>query len=244
MMPQSCPLPVLITRPRAQSLRFAAQLTDAYGETLAPVISPLIEPVFLKPDLPDTRFGAMILSSETAAQAAAALRDAGAVVPELALCVGDQTANVARDLGFVAQSAAGDVHDLLALVLRHAADAPFVHLRGRETTGDLVSDIINAGLGAHAAIVYAQNPKPIAAAARDLLAGHTPVCLPVFSPRSARLLCHALDGVVINAPLVWVAISDAAARQIPASLASQSRVATHPDAPAMLHAIGAARFKP
>lgn len=240
---QSCPLHVLITRPHAQATRFAAQLIAADCD-LVPLISPLIAPVFLHPEIPDTGFGAIVLSSETGAQAAADLAKNGTKLPEIAFCVGDQTAQVARDLGFVAHSAGGDVHDLLALVVGHRKLAPFLHLRGRETTGDLVSDLSVAGIRAKAAIVYAQEEQPLSAEARALLAADAPVCVPLFSPRSARLFRAALEGHAPNAPLLMVAISEAAAREIPQGMARSMAIAASPDAPAMVRAVAAICFKP
>ncbi len=245
MTPQSCPLTVLITRPHAQATRFAAQLAQAFGDQVAPVISPLIAPTFLHPDLPQGPFGAVVLSSETGAQAADALRQCGTTLPDIAFCVGDHTAETARSFGFTAHSAAGDVRDLLALVVQHRQHGPFLHLRGRETTGDLVTDIRAAGLQAQAAIVYAQDRQRLTANAIALLAASdAPLCVPLFSPRSARLFCEALAGETLRAPLLVVAISEAAAREIPPKIAQTITIAAHPDAPAMMKAIAATCFKP
>jgi uroporphyrinogen-III synthase len=237
MVVQSCPLPILITRPHLQALRFAVQLANACGDAAMPVISPLLAPVFLRPELPKGPFGAIVLSSETGAQAAADLRQNGATLPDIAFCVGDQTALVAGELGFQAHSAAGDVNDLLAMVVQHRDNAPFLHLRGRETTGDLVTDIRSAGIEAQAAVVYAQDAQPLSAAAFAVLMAQRPVCVPLFSPRSARLFHAALGGKTMSAPLCVVAISVAAASAFPRDLAKTLTVATRPDAPAMIQAI-------
>ncbi|MDZ4312232.1 MAG: uroporphyrinogen-III synthase, partial [Cypionkella sp.] len=54
---------ILLTRPDAQSQRFARQIGGA-------VISPLMRPEFLTPPLPAGDFAAVVLTSETGAAAA------------------------------------------------------------------------------------------------------------------------------------------------------------------------------
>ena len=68
------------------------------------------------------------------------------------------TAAAARQAGFAARSADGDVADLAALVV--AAHRPgagaFLHVRGAHAAGDLVGRLAAAGVPARAAAIYDQ----------------------------------------------------------------------------------------
>lgn len=186
MAPQSRALPVLLTRPAAQGDRFAAMLRERFGDAVDIVTSPLLEPVFLAPDIPKRDHAAVILTSETGVEAARRLMD-GHTLPRSALCVGDRTAQAARAAGFQARSASGDADALLAMILADPPDGPLLYLHGRETRGDLVARLAAAGLHADAVTVYAQEPRPLTAEARTLLDGAGSVIVPLFSPRTAQL---------------------------------------------------------
>jgi len=60
------PLPVLLTRPLGQGQGFALRLADRFGAVVRPVLSPLMAPVFLAPDMPRGDFGGVIFTSSTA----------------------------------------------------------------------------------------------------------------------------------------------------------------------------------
>lgn len=242
MVPQSSALPVLITRPQPQAARFADQVRAAFGDTVDPVLSPLLAPRFLVPDLPEGRFGAVVLTSETGVQAAVDLRSRGASLPGLAFCVGDHTADIARTLGFAAQSAAGDVIDLLELLARNPQDAPFLHLRGQKTAGNLLVGLRAKGIAAQDCVIYAQDEKPLSAQSFALVASQHAVCVPLFSPRSARLFVAAVQGHPVRARLLIAAISQAVARSLPDGFADAITIADQPDAASMLGVIGQFRF--
>ena len=198
MVPQSRALPVLITRPEPQASRFARALQDRYGKRALPVLSSVLAPVLLPMELPVDPFGALILTSETGARAAAALSSA---LPRQAFCVGDRTAEVASALGFQAHSADGDADSLFALLLARPDAAPFLHLRGREARGDLVARLNATGVQAQEVVVYAQEPQPLSPAAISLLSGEGPVIAPLFSPRSAEVFRRALRDIPHSANL-------------------------------------------
>ncbi len=229
MARQSHPLPVLLTRPAAQSARFASQLMHRFGLGLRVVISPLIAPFPSSPVLPDLPWTAIILTSETGAQMANALSG----LPRTAYCVGDQTAKAAREAGFHAVSANGDADALIALILAAGVTGPLLHLRGAESRGDVAARLIAAGVQAHAAIVYHQDAQPLLPEAALLLQGSDPVLVPLFSPRTARLF--SLQAQDATAPMLIAALSPAVAMDCPpAALIS---IATSPDAAAMLTTI-------
>ena len=231
MPAQSMAPTVLITRPAAQSASFAQSLRAQVPEVRV-VVSPLMATVFHAVTLPEGPLQGVILTSQTGAAAAGRLR---AQLPDLAYCVGDRTAQVARQAGFRVQSAQGDAEALLALILREKPQN-LIHLRGREARGDLAQRLSAAGVSTQERVVYAQEVQPLTDEAVAVLSGHAPVIIPLFSPRSAEILGAAWLRLPAHAPLTVVAISEAVA-QAAAFSPTKPAVAARPDAPSMLDAV-------
>ena len=231
MPAQSLAPTVLLTRPAAQSASFAQSL-QARVEGLRVVVSPLMVTVFHTVTLPKEPLQGVILTSQTGAEAAGRLRTQ---LPDLAYCVGDRTAQVAREAGFRVQSAQGDAEALLALILREKPQA-LIHLRGREARGDLAQRLSAAGVFTQERVVYAQDAQPLSDDAVAVLSGKAPVLVPLFSPRSAEILGAAWQGLTTHAPLVVVAISQAVA-EAAAFCPTKPVLSAHPDAPSMLDAV-------
>lgn len=231
MPAQSLAPTVLLTRPAAQSASFAQSL-QARVEGLRVIVSPLMATVFHTVSLPKEPLQGVILTSQTGAEAAGRLRTQ---LPDLAYCVGDRTAQVAREAGFRVQSAQGDAEALLALILREKPQA-LIHLRGREARGDLAQRLSAAGVFTQERVVYAQDTQPLSDEAVAVLSGKAPVLVPLFSPRSAEILGAAWQGLATHAPLVVVAISQAVA-EAAAFCPTKPVLAAHPDAPSMLDAV-------
>lgn len=231
MAAQSLPPIVLLTRPEAQSARFAEAL-HARMPGLGIVCSPLLSPRFMPVTLPAERFAALILTSQTGAQAAGRLR---AALPDRAYCVGASTAQTAQEAGFAALSAEGDAEALLALILAQPM-APLLHLRGREARGDLARRLSAQGLPTQELVVYAQEECPLTAEARTLLQGDRPVLAPVFSPRSAQILRAACAEAGARAPLTLIAMSPAVA-EAAGTLAARVEVSPLPTGDSMLECV-------
>ena len=231
MPAQSMAPTVLITRPAAQSASFAQSLRAQVPEVRV-VVSPLMATVFHAVTLPEGPLQGVILTSQTGAEAAGRLRTQ---LPDLAYCVGDRTAQVAREAGFRVQSAQGDAEALLALILREKPQA-LIHLRGREARGDLAQRLSAAGVFTQERVVYAQDAQPLSDEAVAVLSGKAPVLVPLFSPRSAEILGAAWQGLATHAPLVVVAISQAVA-EAAAFCPTKPVLSAHPDAPSMLDAV-------
>ena len=226
------PWPVLITRPQPAAERFAAQLRAAFGARVAPLVSPLMAVEFLPFDLPATAFEALVLTSETGARAAA---EQGGL-PRLAFCVGEQTAQVAREAGFEALSAGGAAEDLAALITAHPDIGPMLYLHGEDRAADLAALLPQRAIVSR--IAYRQKPQELTLAARSLLACEGEVILPLMSPRSVRLFLAALAGAApIAARLRPVVISQNAYAALPEALAKEARIAARPDAQAVISAI-------
>ena len=224
---------MLLTRPRAASQEFAAALSARFGSALRPVIAPLMAARFLTPALPAGDFAGVILTSATAAKAA---RGLGGTLPALAWCVGDKTAQAARAAGFQARSADGDAKALVAAILADPPGGALLHLRGKDSRGDVADRLTRAGVPTVAVVVYDQEPQPLDAQAKALLAAPGPVIVPLFSPRSTTLLAEALPNpcrASLHLAAMSAAVAEAAARLPRAALA----VARHPEAGAMLDAV-------
>lgn len=223
---------ILLTRPEAQSARLAESLRARHpGLTI--VISPLLVPRFLRPEIP-AGAQTLILTSETGAQAARQIAALQGGLPKQAFCVGDRTAQVAREAGFEATSAEGDAQALLALIQAQNPTPPLLHLHGRETRGDLAKRLNSAGIETFSVLAYEQNLQPLTPEAVALLQGSAPVIAPIFSPRSGHALAVEYRRISGTAPLFPIAISPAAAG---AFQGHDVTISTRPDGEAMLVAI-------
>jgi len=236
-MPPAPPPIVLITRPAAQAAEAAAALRAA-RPGLRVVTAPLMEIVARPLAVAPEGYAGLIFTSVNgvaAFAAASGLRD------RPVWCVGDATAAAARETGFAAPvtagPAGGDAESLLRLLLGARPDGPLLHLRGAHARGDLAPRLTAAGLPCDATVIYDQTEIPVGPEGRDVLTGRTPVVLPLYSPRSARLAARAILHVSATAPLHPVAISPAAAEAWAATRTEVPRICTRPDGAAMLQAV-------
>ncbi|WP_299841086.1 uroporphyrinogen-III synthase [uncultured Paracoccus sp.] len=216
-MPSADPRPtVLLTRPEADSRRFAGGLPPG----LPVVISPILRIV------PVAHDAARLASAPGLVFTSAhAVATAGPGQGRLALCVGPRTAALARAAGFqVQEGATGEAGGLLPLIA--ASPVPLIHPQGRHLARELPVE----GM-----VVYDQWSQPLSDAAQGLLADAAPVILPLFSPRSARLLSDAVENSV-KAPILLAAISESA-RAGWGHPAERSRIAARPDADGVIKAI-------
>ncbi|TAG12997.1 MAG: uroporphyrinogen-III synthase [Rhodobacterales bacterium] len=223
-------VPVLLTRPMAQSQAFASALQARFGDRLRPIVTPLMAPVFLTPTLPNRPFAAVSFTSATGVAAARSLD-----LPRRAWCVGAQTAARARAAGFEALSADGDAAALVAAILADPPPGRLLHLRGEEVRGDVADMLNSAGLETFSAIVYRQDPQPLTVAARAVLAASGPVIVPIFSPRTGTLFRQALPED-LRADLRFAMMSGAVSDAL-AGVAGTVAIARRPDADAMLDAV-------
>jgi uroporphyrinogen-III synthase len=129
-------------------------------------------------------------------------------IPEgiTAWCVGPRTGQAASDLGFDVRVAGGNSHSLVTLIVAQAPVGRMVHLRGRHVAGKVIDDLRSARITCETVVSYDQVAIAPTQAALDLLCGETPVIVPLFSPRSAKLFGQIAD---FNAPLHLVALSEA-----------------------------------
>lgn len=180
---------LLLTRPFPQSERFARMCQQAIGLEVPVLISPLMRIVPQDVALDRADFGDVILSSANGARTLADICD---VTGLTAYCVGDQTAEVAMQLGMVAQSAHGTASDLIELIRRSNPKQPLLHARGQETRGEIVQTLQAQGYDVRSEVLYAQEPCDLSAEAHILLSAENSIAVPLFSPRSARLFDTAI----------------------------------------------------
>jgi len=224
---------LLLTRPDAQSQRFAGEVAARFG-AMDVVISPLLVPRFLPATLPSGIASGMdgfIFTSETgvAAALAAGVRAQG----EPAYCVGARTAAAARQAGFDARDAQGDWHDLAALITREGGQKSLAFLCAREAAHHLQTVLTVAGHHIARIEVYTQETLPLNSQAKALLAGARPVVLPLFSPRSAQVFCAQAQP---SAPVYLLGLSAAVTDAFILPFARKA-VAHRPNSAALLDAL-------
>jgi uroporphyrinogen-III synthase len=218
------PATLLLTRPRAASERFAAQVK----EMLRPVeilISPLLEINFTHiPDVPTA--GTVVFTSRNGVEA---WERAKYSANQRCFCVGHATGEAARALGFDPHVSGGTVKQMVQDIIAAAPEGEILHIHGRHTRGDLVGQLAAKNLNARGIVVYEQRLLQLSDDAKTLLQGGARVIVPLFSPRSAAQFAkEGPFGVQIDI----IAISQTAA-----DTCQGARVAPHPNADGMLAAI-------
>lgn len=220
---------IVITRPAAQAAVFASALKAANGSALQILVAPLMRIEPLTPQqLGDPSH--VIFTSVNGVDQAQRL---DVPTSAIAWCVGDQTAEAAAQLGFQVRNAQGNSADLVRLIIAASPVGEIVHLRGAHATGRIVEQLCDAGLNCSERVVYAQVDTEPPIALREVLEGITPLLIPVFSARSARLLAQLLP---CNAPITVVAISWAVANAAPVLRNIDIVVAETPDKDGMISA--------
>ena len=228
------PPTLLITRPAPAAQRFADQVRAELGCAVPVVISPLmrIEPCGTLPALDGIT--TLIFTSRNGVAAYARASDRRDIA---CYTVGDATATLARSEGLRATSCGGNADHLVARMRADKVQGPCLHIRGQHGVGDIAACLTAAGIATTEAVLYRQEAQPLTEAARALMQREAPVIIPLFSPRSARLMFEELDG---KAPLFVAAMSQAVAAAIPADTLESLIVAQAPNAAAMIEAVKAA----
>jgi uroporphyrinogen-III synthase len=232
MSDNAAPL-VILTRPREASERFMEQMRAAFGPVAVKIL-PLMDIAPLGDALDLDGVAALIFTS------AAGVEVFGTLTTDRSLpawCVGDRTAEAARNIGLKATSAGGDAEALIALMAEARPEGRLMHLHGAHVSVNVAERLTRLGLRAEARAIYDQVRVPAGEAMGAALMHPGPILVPLFSPRSARLFVEAAGEV--TGDVYPVVISAATCDALPDKLAKRARIADAPDASAMIRAMGA-----
>lgn len=180
---------LLMTRPRAASERFLAELASSGLSGFRTIISPVfdIRPSASLPDL--TGIQALIFTS---AHSVTSYTQIGGRTDLPCYTVGPATAAAATSCGMQVMPSSGSGADLEDFILQHPPQGPLMHLHGTHVAGDLARRLTQAGVPTTSCAIYDQPARPLNKAAIDAIQGPLPVVIPLFSPRSGRLLACTL----------------------------------------------------
>jgi uroporphyrinogen-III synthase len=223
MTPTTLPTLVL-TRPEAQSRALASALDGKARIIVAPIME-----IVCAETLPDLGpYAGFILTSANAVRCGLPLTG------KRVFCVGASTAAAAREAGAEIATVAQDADEL---VDRVTGPGPLLHLRGAHARGAVARRLTEAGTQTGEAIVYAQAACALTDAARRAIEGGEAAVLPLFSPRSARLVGATVrPGPALHA----IAMSPAVARAWTESTGGEAEICAAPTGDAMLGRIVAA----
>ena len=233
---------ILLTRPQADAERTALALRGRGHEV---VVAPLLDLELLSDaDLGVGPWIALLVTSGNAVRAIASHRRRGELRSLKVFTVGDRTAQAMRDCGFAdVTSAAGNVHDLAALVAaRLQPPARLLYLAGEERSGDLAGLLRERNFVVETVLVYravAATDLPHAAATA-LAAGLDGVFH--FSRRSAEAYLDAarrsnLLRAAIEQPTHYC-LSGRIAEPLREAGAANIRIAARPDETALIELCG------
>lgn len=218
---------VLLTRPRDASDRVLAGLPSDVRACIDPILSPIYE---IEPCVSDIHLGpaqGVIFTSQNAVAVAAKV----GVIPDLpAYAVGEKTTQAARDRGWRARCVGKTADELVAALPGLAPQTPLAHLHGRHARGDIAARLSDLGLPAVSHVIYDQKVKPLTRDALDALRGSSPVIVPLYSPRAAKLF-NAIENV--SAPLRFIALSAAVAEKVHMNDTSCLQITREPTGAAM-----------
>ena len=223
---------LLLVRPEGQSKQLLSECEALFGSSIAAVISPIlkINPVGKCPDLQSYQ-GVIVTSAN-------AVRFAGDLHGIRLYCVGNRTRIAAQQAGADVLFTARDVD---ALVVRLRAEMPegrLMYLRGEHVASDLQKSLDRAGLETDSQVIYCQSPRPIGVVLGAAISGDMCAVLPLYSPRSARLLGEGVEG--LGAGLHVIAISQTVADVWRRETGGECEICETPDGDEMLGKIVAA----
>jgi len=128
---------ILITRPLAKAEETARDIVMlGFNSMISPVLD--VEPVSF--EMPDASgCGGLLFTSAHGVECFVDQLEAQSPFYDvIAYCVGDHTAQAARQAGFEnVMSASGEVDDLVDMVVRDPASLPYLHVRGKHVSAPL-----------------------------------------------------------------------------------------------------------
>jgi uroporphyrinogen-III synthase len=225
---------MLVTRPEPDAGDTAARLRAL---AIEPVVAPLLEFELLETVLPDaTGFAGLAITSANALRALQQRGEVGRLRHLPVYCVGERTADAARQLGFAhVASAAGDSRDLVAAIAAAGLAGPLLYPAARERAADLGRALAPHGLMVITAAVYAMTPigaLPPAVRA-ELEAGSLDAAL-FYSRRTAAAFAALCAGLGARSRIGMLCLSEAVAAPLLAAHFVRVALADHPSEEAMM----------
>lgn len=225
---------LLLTRPDPQSRGFAKAFRARFGADWPIILSPLTGIHFLDAGpVPQDADGIVFTSQNAVAGFARVTADRRLT----AWCVGARTADIARKAGFEVAVGSGGAQDLAQIIIDSGAGRRMIYPRGVTVAVDMAALLGKAGIETLPMVIYDQVECPPTAQAMAAAQGKSPLLLPLFSPRSARIAAAAFPDLA--APLFIAAISLAVAEAAAPLRATRLKISSEPDAGAMLDALAA-----
>jgi len=236
-------LTILVTRPRSESEVFALTLAMRGHDT---VQAPLLDIVLDETASVDLDFVQALLFTSINGVRSFARVSTARNVP--AYCVGDATAQAARDMGFRdVHSAGGDVVALANLVRMNLApsEGALLHVSGSAVAGDLAGDLGGDRYDVRRVQLYRQDTaRDLPDAAAGALKAGTLDAVTFFSPRTAATfvqLVRKADLLDSLKDISAVGLSQAAldAARVEGAHWKSERAAAQPTEAALLETIDA-----
>ncbi|MEL6507029.1 MAG: uroporphyrinogen-III synthase [Pseudomonadota bacterium] len=224
---------VMVTRPAPDADRLAAQVRALGFEV---VMSPVIKVVW-RGQVPQlTGMAGLVFTSANGVRALChhltVIPADVATLPVYA--VGAATGAAANAAGFTnITEASGDVETLAARIKADAAtlgsfSGPLLHVAGTQRAGDLAAHLDRVATVERCVLYEAQPCSSLAPAALSILKSEaSAVAIPLFSPRSARLLAdqfHRAGCVAALGLVIPLCLSEAVAKSAHAAGFSHARI--------------------
>ncbi|MCK8463333.1 uroporphyrinogen-III synthase [Aliiroseovarius sp. S1339] len=230
----STPKTLVLTRPDISSAQVLGQIEAAVGAKVHAVLSPILK-IVPGTDWPDlSPYDVVIATSVHAIH--------GPLTGKPVFCVGVRTAEAATKAGGNVRHCALDAAALIAWIRTQPNPGKIVYLRGSHVATDIPAALAELSIEGCAFQTYRQAEQPLSQTAREVIEGDRPAILPLFSPRSARLVGKAIGQT--GCDLHVIAISDAAAEAWHGQTAETARgsceVVDQPTGEAMVSRIVAA----
>lgn len=218
---------LVLTRPEASAKAFLQDLQNASGDKLTVINAPIMQIIGAQ-DWPDlSELDNLIITSSHAVR--------GRLDGKNVFCVGVRTAAAAEAAGGNVIHCAPDADRLVKWLHTEPRLRAALYLRGSHVATNM-RDVLNAmGFQCSDVVTYAQEALPLSSAAKRAIEGEQPAILPLFSPRSARLVGGAIAQPGPN--LHVISISAAAAKAWQETTGGSSDVVEDPTGDAMLKAV-------
>ena len=223
---------LLLTRPQAQSQRFAVDFRARFGDDWPILFAPLTQLKFHDALIDRQGIGDIAFTSQNGVAGFNRLTKDRNL---RAWCVGDKTADAARVAGYDTATGPGTAKGLVDRIIADGAVRRILYPRADDIAFDMSKYLKTAGIETVEAIVYSQMPCPPTTDAAALLVGKAPVLLPFFSRRAVDIFRQNYPET--RAPILVAAISATVADATDQMAKAACIVARYPDSDHMLAAL-------